>query len=98
MPQVEEHPTLSQPATFSLASVFAKAGLKVTAATETMLTANQGRASWEAKKLVWPSAEVVDRGGSAHPQASRTFMRAADAAMTVTINAMEVKTFLVTVA
>ena len=33
--QVDEHPTLSKPATFSLADVFAKAGLKVTAAAET---------------------------------------------------------------
>jgi hypothetical protein len=39
--QVGEHPTLSQPATFSLAGVFSKAGMKVSAASETTLTANQ---------------------------------------------------------
>ena len=51
--EVGEHPTLSQPATFSLAAVFAKAGLKVTAAEETMLTANQPRKAFEARKKVW---------------------------------------------
>ena len=35
--QVDEHPTLSQPVTFSLSSIFSKAGLKVTSASETML-------------------------------------------------------------
>jgi hypothetical protein len=42
MHQVGEHPTLSMPATFSLAAIFAKAPLRITAASETMLTANQG--------------------------------------------------------
>ena len=32
---VDEHATLSKPATFSLSDIFAKAGLKVTAASET---------------------------------------------------------------
>ena len=41
--QVDEHPTLSKPATFSLAAIFSKAGLKVKSASETMLTANQPR-------------------------------------------------------
>ena len=95
--QVEEHPTLSQPVTFSMASIFAKAGLKVTSATETLLTANQPRKVWEAKKKVWHTEEVVDRGVS-DAQDVRHFLDEADATMTVTMNAMEVKTFLVTLA
>ena len=96
--QVDEHPTLSQPATFSLAAVFSKAGLRVRAATETTLSANQPRAAWEASKLSWSTTEVVDRGVSSAPQVERHFLDPADESMTVTINAMEVKTFLVTVA
>ena len=93
--QVDEHPTLSLPANVSLASVFSKAGLKITSASETMLTANQPRRE---PRLTWPSAEVVDRGVSANPQERRAFLDENDASMTVTLNAMEVKTFLVTLA
>ena len=50
---VDEHPTLSRPVTFSLAAVFSKAGLKLVSASETMLTANQARETWEAKKKTW---------------------------------------------
>lgn len=82
--------------TFSLASIFAKVGLKVTSATETMLTANQPRKQWEAKKKMWDVVEVVERGVSDYPQDERRFFDENDAAMTVTMNAMEVKTFLVT--
>jgi alpha-mannosidase len=88
--QVDEHQTLSQPATFSLRDVFSKAGLSVKAATETMLTANQPRAAWEAKKLSWPTREVVERGVSAHPQERRHWLTESDPSLTVTINAMEV--------
>ena len=88
---VDEHATLSKPATFSLSDIFAKAGLKVTAASETMLTANQPRAAWEAKKLTWPTTEIVDRGVSANPQEDRVFLDESDDSMTVTLNAMEVK-------
>ena len=101
---VDEHPTLSKPATFSLAEVFSKAGLKITAAAETMLSANQPRAAWESKKLTWPTTEVVDRAGwgiSPNPQDKRVFYdESKDEAgdMTVTLNAMEVKTYLVTLA
>jgi hypothetical protein len=94
--QVDEHPTLSQPATFSLAAIFSKAGMNVSAAVETTLTGNQPRQIWEAKKLKWGTTEVVDRGVSSSPQAQRHFLDPADKAMTVTINAMEVKTFMVT--
>ena len=56
-----------------------------------MLTANQPRAAWEAKKLTWPTTEVVDRGVSANPQEDRVFLDESDDSMTVTLNAMEVK-------
>eukprot|EP01052_Picozoa_sp_SAG31_P042437 SAG31_NODE_6735_length_1906_cov_1.819037_2_plen_243_part_00 len=94
--QVGEHPSLSKPATFSLAQIFSKSGLKITAAEETTLTANQDRAAWEAKKMRWPSTEVVDRDLAGAPQETRSFLDPSDAEMMVTINAMEVKTFLVT--
>ena len=63
-----------------------------------MLTANQPRKSWEAKKKVWVVDEVVDRGVSNNPQDRRTWLEESDASLTVTMNAMEVKTFLVTLA
>jgi hypothetical protein len=96
--QVDEHPTLSQPASFSLAAIFSLAGMNVSAAVEMTLTGNQQRSVWEKKKLKWGdhSTEVVDRGVSSSPQERRLFLDPADKAMTVTINAMEVKTFLVT--
>jgi alpha-mannosidase len=95
--QAGEHPVLSQPASFSLATVFSKAGLKVASAQETTLTGNQERASWEAKKLSWPTEEVVDRGMSAAPQEQRHFLDPSDAAMQVTINAMEVNLLHITI-
>ena len=43
--------------------------------------------------------EVVDRGVSSNPQvAERQWLDESDAALTVTLNAMEVKTYLVTLA
>ena len=99
MYQVDEHPKLSLPATVSLAGIFSEARLNVTAATETMLTANQARSTWEARKHHWSTEEVVDRGVSQSSQvAQRAFLDPTDEALTVTLNAMEVKTFLVTFA
>lgn len=96
---VEEHATLSQPVSFSLTSIFGKAGLKVVNATETMLTANQPRKAWEAHKKNWSTVEVVDRGVSLSPQVgARQWLDETDPALMVTLNAMEVKTFLVTIA
>eukprot|EP01052_Picozoa_sp_SAG31_P014472 SAG31_NODE_901_length_11133_cov_9.476799_7_plen_261_part_00 len=99
MYSVGEHETLSKPATFSLAAVFAKSGLKFLAAQETMLTANQPRATFEAKKLTWPTAaggyENTDVEGV---QTQRVLLDESDATMTVTLRAMEVKTYLVSIA
>ena len=95
MYQVGEHPTLSLPATFSLAEVFAKTGLKITSAAETLLTANQPRAAWEAKKKVWPTEQKWENTNVEGVQDTRTWFDEKDEAMSVTINAMELKTFLV---
>jgi alpha-mannosidase len=95
--QVGEHSALSQPATFSLAEVFATAGFKVTAATETTLTANQPKESWEAKKKVWPTSALYANTNVKGAQTQRVALDAADESMTVTIRAMELKTYLVAV-
>ena len=89
---------LSQPATFSLAEVFATAGFKVRAATETTLTANQPKESWEAKKKVWPTSTMYANTNVEGAQTERVALDVADESMTVTIRAMELKTYLVAVA
>ena len=63
------------------------------------LTANQPRDAWEARKLRWGTTEVVERGVSNDAQVGqRFFLDPTDEALTVTINAMEVKTYLVRLA
>jgi hypothetical protein len=96
---IGEHPELSRPATFSLAAVFAKAGLKIASASETMLTANQPKAAFEAKKKVWRTAS------SAYPNTDLegaetvpVLLDEADATLSVTVRPMELKTYLVTFA
>ena len=94
--QVDEHPELSKPATVSLSAVFAKQGLKLSSATEMMLTANQPKERFESRKKVW---QTTDSSGamfrSDNAQAERVPFDASDPAASVTIRAMEVKTFLV---
>eukprot|EP01050_Picozoa_sp_SAG11_P015371 SAG11_NODE_1987_length_3961_cov_3.562662_1_plen_134_part_00 len=94
---VGEHATLSQPATFSLATVFAKAGLKVVSAVETTLTGNQPKASWEAKKKKWPTDNGYKNTDLDVAQLQPVVLEETDADMLVTIRAMEVKTYLVAV-
>lgn len=94
---VGEHIALSQPVTISLAETFAKAGLKVMSAEEMMLTANQPKATFEAKKKSWSSASSYANANVEGAQTERRWLDPAEAGMTVTINAMEVKTFLVDV-
>ena len=94
---VGEHARLSQPATFSLATVFAKAGLKVVSAAETTLTANQPKAGWEAKKKKWPTGSGYDNTDLDLAQLQPVVLDEADVDMMVTIRAMEVKTYLVEV-
>jgi alpha-mannosidase len=97
MYQVGEHPILSQPATVSLTQVFAKAGFKIsssTGCTETMLTANQAKESFEAKKKVWKTASAYPNVNVYGAQTNRTGLRESEGNITVTVRAMEVKTFL----
>ena len=101
--QTGEHPTLSAPVRLSLSNIFSQQGLKLTSATETMLTANQGREEFNAKKKTWATEDVT--GGALRERASGPAQEGeaiapfSDAGnMTVTIRAMEVKTFLCTFA
>merc|ERR1712232_589974 len=84
---VGEHPTLSQPATISLADIFSKAGLAIGSIRETTLTGNQDKAEWEAKKYHWDTS--VD--GTAQPYVPFD-AKAGD--LSVTLRPMEVRTFL----
>jgi alpha-mannosidase len=90
---VGEHATLSQPATIDLAKTFAKTGLKLTSISETLLTANQGKDQWEKKKKVWPTQQMYENTNLAEAQTERVPLREGD--MSITINAMELKTYLV---
>jgi alpha-mannosidase len=87
---VGEHPTLSQPATVSLASVFAKAGLTIATAEEVSLTANQPIQEMDANKYVWKTE--TDSGSSI----KRKYLDPKDPTLTVSLRPMELKTYLVT--
>jgi alpha-mannosidase len=95
---VGEHPDLSRPATFSLAAVFAKAGLKILTATETMLTANQPREQFEAKKKVWTTTSTYSNTNVEGAVTERVPLDETSASLTVTVRPMELKTYLVTFA
>jgi len=90
---VGEHATLSQPATIDLATVFAKTGLKLTSMSETLLTANQGKDQWEKKKKVWPTEQMYENTNVAAAQTEHVPLVEGD--MSITIRAMELKTYLV---
>jgi alpha-mannosidase len=98
--QAGEHPTLAQPITFSLAAVFAKAGLKIATASETSLTANQDVTTMDANKFDWPTApgneRVAAQLAAVQPFESRFPFDSNDASLTVTVRPMEVRTFLAT--
>ena len=75
-------------------------GLKLTSATETMLTANQERVAFNARKKSWPTIDVTAgasrQRASGPPQEEVQTPFSDSGNMTVTIRAMEVKTWLVT--
>jgi hypothetical protein len=100
MYQVNEHPTLAQPITFSLAKAFAKASLKISAASETSLTANQDIKTMDANKFNWPTKPgndlVAQQLAGVTPFDTRFPFNPDDADLTVTIRPMEVRTFLAT--
>ena len=92
---VGEHATLSLPAKIDLSAVFAKTGLKLTSISETLLTANQPREAWEAKKKVWPTEQMHYNTNVGGAQVERYPLDEADPTMSITIRAMELKTYLV---
>jgi hypothetical protein len=98
MYQVNEHPTLAQPITFSLARVFGKAGLKISSASETSLTANQDIKTMDANKFNWPTKPgndlVAQQLAGVKPFETRFPFDPTDKDLTVTIRPMEVRTFL----
>jgi hypothetical protein len=89
---VGEHATLSLPAKVDLSAVFAKQGLKLTSISETLLTANQPRAAWEAKKKVWPTEQMHYNTNIEGAQTEVVPLDESDPTMSITIRAMELKT------
>jgi alpha-mannosidase len=93
-----EHPTLAQPVTVDLSDIFTEAGLRITSATETTLTANQPLADVEARKHTWrahaPNQAVAEHFAQVK---GRAFERRVPFDFpNVTIRPMEVRTFLAT--
>ena len=86
-----EHPTLSAAVTLSLRAVFAKSGLTVASAEETSLTANQLAATMDASR----SSDPWNTGTAG---GARLRLNAADPHLMVTIQPMEVRTYLVALA
>jgi alpha-mannosidase len=98
MYQVNEHPTLAKPITFSLSGVFGKTGLKIISITETSLTANQGIAEMDAKKFNWPTKPANDLVAAQLaenvPYDTRFPFDNTTDDLSITIRPMEVRTFL----
>jgi alpha-mannosidase len=99
---IGEHKELSQPATVSLADVFAKGRLKIKSAQAMSLTGNQGIEAMDAKKFEWKThdltggkvdAEINENG---KPFEKRYPFDPKDPKLSVTLRPMEVKTFFVT--
>jgi alpha-mannosidase len=93
-----EHSTLATPTSVNLTEVFANAGLTITAAEETTLTANQPLASFEARKHKWTTHTANDRVEEHMQQCKEKAFteRVAFSYPIVTIRPMEVRTFLAT--
>merc|ERR1711871_542622 len=98
---VGEHPTLSQPATVSLAEGFANAGLKIVSARETMLTAARPVTApykWKTQPdndaVAAQLAESNAKCAESNSTAAAAVFDPNDPSLTVTIRPMELKTFL----
>eukprot|EP00937_MAST-01D_sp_MAST-1D-sp2_P005737 g5737.t1 len=98
---VGEHPTLSQPATVSLAKVFANAGLKIVSATETMLTGDRPVTpafAWKTKpdneRVAAQLAEGAAKRAASNCTAPAAAFDPSDPSLTVTLKPMELKTFM----
>lgn len=94
---VGDHPTLSKPVTVDLAKVFNSAGLKITSAEETQLTATMPVGDADKRKFEWstydPTGGRVTEQLALHEAHDRRIPFNADA-LTVTLRPMEVRTFL----
>jgi alpha-mannosidase len=86
-----EHSTLSLPATVSLRTVFASKKLLVVAATEMSLTANQEAVAMDARR----AAVGSDPWNTGTVGGNRKRLDPRDATLSVVIQPMEVRTFLV---
>jgi alpha-mannosidase len=102
MYSVGEHPTLSQPATIKMASIFAKGRLKIKSAVAMSLTGNQLIEEMDSKKFKWQTHDLtggrviaeIDANGK--PFEHRFRFNPADPELTLTLRPMEIRTFLVT--
>ena len=103
--EVGEHPTLAVPVDVDLSAVFAEAGLTIAGATETTLTANAPLADVDARRAraaPWAAAAPrteaararLDAIEAAREEAQCSAGRGAFSYPVVTINPMEVRTFL----
>ncbi|EDQ87643.1 uncharacterized protein MONBRDRAFT_33201 [Monosiga brevicollis MX1] len=92
--QANEHPTLSQNVNVSLTHVFAKAGLKITSATEVSLTGNMTPQELEARRYKWKVAgetEAMPSSGASLVPGMRPFDEK-DASLTVELRPMDIRT------
>ncbi len=94
--------TLAQPVTVSLSSVFAKRGLSLVSASEVSLTGNRTPQDLARARMVWPVAGEEDamphvrgceRGRPCVDE--QTPFDPADAAFSVTLRPMDIRTFIV---
>lgn len=90
--QVGEHPDLAQPVTVDLQLVFGQAGLRLTAALETTLSANRLLEEADKTKHKWQTRAAEAAAPTAHTKPFE--QRAPFVFPKLTVRPMEVRTFL----
>ena len=90
--QVGEHPDLAQPVTVDLQDVFGQAGLRLTAAVETTLSANRLLEEADKTKHKWQTRAAEAAAPTAHAKPFE--QRAPFVFPKLTVRPMEVRTFL----
>lgn len=90
--QVGEHPDLAQPVTVDLQEVFGQAGLRLTAAVETTLSANRLLEETDKTKHKWQTRAAEAAAPTAHAKPFE--QRAPFVFPKLTVRPMEVRTFL----
>jgi len=102
MYSIGEHPELSKPANFSLASLFAASRLQVKSAVAMSLTGNQLQEEMDAKKFPWKTHDLTGGKVTAQleengkPFLQRFAFDPSDPKLTVTLRPMEIRTFFLT--